>query len=96
MLTSTAADTFVFIDCWHKDSLSVVLVFHHLDGSGGAVAGAVAAADTVSEHHAVVFDPYGMTHMDSGLLFLGDGFDGTGGTDLAAKGAFRTAIAALE
>ena len=72
-----------------------MLVFHHLDGAGGAVAGAVAAAHAVGEHHAVVLDPYGMADMDGGLLLLGDGLDGTGRADLAATGALGTAVADL-
>ena len=96
VLAGTAADAFVFIDGGYLDGLAVVFVVHHLDGAGGAVAGAVAAADAVGEYHAVVFHPYGMTNMDGGLLFLGDRFDGTCGTCLATADAFGTAIAHLE
>ena len=75
---------------------AVMLVIHHLDGFGRAVTGAITAADAVGEHHAVVFHPNGMADMDKGLLFLGDRLDGSSGTDLAAAGAFRPAVADLE
>ena len=75
--------------------MAVMLVFHHLDGTGGAVAGTIAATDTIGEHDAVVFHPHGMTYMDGGFLFFGDGLDGTCGTDLAAACAFGTAVADL-
>ena len=95
VFTGTAADATVLVDGGHQDGLSIVFVIHHLDGSCGTVAGAVAATDAIGEHYAVVFDPYGVADMDDGLLFFSDGFDSTGGTDLAAFGTFGTAIARL-
>ena len=76
--------------------MAVMLVFNHLNGTGGAVSGTVATTDTIGEHHAIVLDPDGMTSMDAGLLFFGDGLDGSRRTDLAATGTLRTAIAAFE
>ena len=72
-----------------------MLIIHHLDGSSGAVAGTVAAADAVGEYHAIALHPHRMTYMDGGLLFFGDGLDGTSGAYLAAFCAFGTAIPGL-
>ena len=96
ILTGSTPYAFALVDGRNHDGLAVMLVFHHLDGSSGAVARAVAAAHSIGENHAVVFHPYGVTYMDGGLLFLGDGSDGSGRTYLAATGALRTAIASLK
>ena len=96
VLASAAADAFVFVDGRHLYLAVRTFVIHHLDSSSGAVACAVAAADTVGQHHAIVLDPYGMSHMDICLLLTGNGLDGTSRADLAAAGAFGTAIAALK
>lgn len=96
VFAGSTPDAFALVDGRNHDGLAVMLVFHHLDGSSGAVACAVATADAIGENHAVVFHPYGVTYMDGGLLFLGDGSDGSGRTHLAATGALRTAIAALK
>ena len=95
ILAGAAADAPALVDGGDHYRLAVVLVFHHLDSTSGAVAGAVAAADTIGEHYAVGFYPYGMTHVNGGLLFFGDGLDGTRGTDLAATGTLGTAVADL-
>ena len=96
VLAGAATDATAFVDGGYHHGLSVVLVFHHLDSTGGAVASTVAAADAIGQHHAIVFYPNGMAYMDGSLLFLGDGFDGSAGTHLAATGAFGTAVADFE
>lgn len=96
MLTGTAPDALDLVDGRHHDGLAVMLVFNHLDGTSRAVSSTIAAADTIGEDDTVVFYPNGMTHMDVGLFFLGDGLDGSRGAYLAATGAFWTAIAAFE
>ena len=96
VLAGTAADAFVFIDGWHFHCAVRAFVVYHLDGSRRAVARAVAAADAVGEHHAVILDPHGMSDMDVGLFLTGNGLDGTSGTHLAATRAFRAAVAALK
>lgn len=96
MLTGTTADTLDLVDGRHHDGLAVMLVFNHLDGTGGTVSSTVATTDTIGEDDTVVFNPNRVTYVDVGLFFLGDGFDGTSGTYFAATGAFWTTIAAFE
>ena len=96
VLAGTAAYAFVLVHSRHLYLAIWAFVIHHLDSSSGAMAGAVAAADTVGQHHAVILDPNGMTHVDVSLFLTGDGLDGTGRADLAATCAFGTAVAALK
>ena len=96
VLAGTAADAFGRLDGGDHYGLTVMLVFHHLDSTGGAVAFAVAAADAVGEYHTVILDPNGMSDMDVGLFLACDGLDGTSRADLAATRAFGTAVAALK
>ena len=96
VLAGAAADAFVFVHGRDLHRSVRTFVVYHLDGSRRAVTGAVAAADAVGEHHAVLLDPYGMTDMDAGLLFPCDGLDGTGRADLAATRAFGATVAALK
>ena len=96
VLAGAAADTFVLVNGRHLHCAVRAFVVDHLDGTSGAVAGTVAAADAVGQHHAVFLDPYGMTDMLYGFLFSCDGLDGTCGAHLAASCAFGTAVAALE
>ena len=96
VLAGAAADAFVFVHGRHLYRSVWTFVVYHLDGSCRAMAGAVATTDAVGEHYAIVFNPYGMTHMYAGLLFPCDGFDGTGRADLAATRAFGATVAALK
>ena len=96
VLAGAAADAFVFVHGRHLHRSVRTFVVYHLDGSRRAMAGTVAAAHAVGEHYAIVFNPYGMTHMDAGLFLTCDGLDGTSGTDLAATRTFRATIAALK
>lgn len=96
VFAGAAADAFVLVHGRHLHRAVRAFVVYHLDGTRGAVAGAVAAADAVGEHHAVFLNPYGMTHMDTGLFLTCDGLDGTGRADLAASRAFRATVAALK
>ena len=92
VFAGTTADAFVLVHGRHL----MAFIVYHLDGTRRAVAGTVAAADAVGEHHAVFLNPYGMTHMDTGLFLTCDGLDGTGGADLAATRAFGATVAALK
>ncbi len=96
VLAGTAADAFVLIHGRHLHLAVWSFIVYHLDGTCGAMTCAVAASDAVGQHNAIIFNPNGMTHMDAGLLFPCDRFDGTSGADLAAAGAFGTAIAAFK
>ena len=96
VLAGTAAYAFVLVHGRHLHCAVRAIVVNHLDSSCRAVTCAVAAADAVGQHHAIVLDPYGMPHMDICLLLTGNGLYGTGRADLAAAGAFGTAIAALK
>ena len=96
VLAGAAADAFVFVHGRHLHGAVLAFVVHHLDGSRGAVTCTVATRYTIGQYHAIVFNPYGMTYMDAGLLFPCDGFDGTGRADLATSRAFGATIAALK
>ena len=96
VLTGTAADAFVFVHGGHLYRAVWTFVVHHLDGTRGAVTGAVAAADAVGQHHAVLLDPHGMADMDGRFFLTGNGLDGTSRTDLAAPCAFGATVATLK
>ena len=96
VLAGAAAYAFILVHGRHLHCAVRAFVVYHLDGSRRAMTGAVAAADAVGQHHAIVLDPHGMPHMDICLLLTGNGLDGTGRADLAATCAFGTAIAALK
>ncbi len=96
VLAGTAADTFVLVDGRHLHLAVRAFIVYHLDGTSGAMTCAVAATDAVGQHHAVLLDPYGVTHMDAGLFLTGNGLDGTSRADLAATGAFGATVAALK
>ena len=96
VLAGTAAYALVLVNSRNLHCAVRAFVVYHLDSSCRAVTCAVAAADTVGQHHAIVLDPYGISHMDICLLLTGNGLDGTGRADLAAAGAFGTAVAALK
>ena len=96
VLAGAAADAFVLVHSRHLHLAVRSFIFYHLDGTCGAVACAVAAADTVGQHNTIIFNPNGMTYMDASFFLTGNGLDGTSGADLAASRAFGTAIAALK
>ena len=70
VFAGTAADAFVLVHGRHFDSAVRAFVVNHHNGSCWAMAFAVAAADTIGQYDTIIFNPYGMTHMDAGLLFL--------------------------
>ena len=96
VLAGAAADAFVFVHGRHLHRSVRTFVVYHLDGTGRAVASAVAARYSVGQDHAVFLHPNGMTDMDAGFFLTCDGLDGTSGTDLAAACTFRATIAALK
>ena len=96
VLAGTAAYALVLVNSRNLHCAVRAFVVYHLDSSCRAVTCAVAAADAIGEHYAIFLDPNGVTHVDVGLFLTGNGLDGTGRADLAAAGAFGTAIAALK
>ena len=96
VFAGTASDAFVFIDGGHLHGAVRSFVVNHLDGSGGAVSGAVAARYAVGQDHAVFLHPNGMAEMDACFFLSRNGLDGTCRANMAAHRAFGTAIAALE
>ena len=96
VFAGAAADALVLVHGGYLYCAVRTFIVYHLDGSCWAVTCAVAAADAIGQHHTIVLDPYGMTHMDVCLLLTGNGLNGTGRTDLAAAGAFGAAIAVLK
>ena len=96
VFAGTAADALLRIDGRDLEFL-VVLALHHLDGVDRAVAGAVAAADLVAVHDAVLGNDHGMADLDGALV--GHAFhqaDGAGRADFGAAGAFDAAEAFVE
>ena len=96
VFAGTAADAFVLVHGRYLYLAVRAFVVHHLNGTCGAVARTVAATHTVGQYDAIIFNPNGMTHMDTSFFLTGNGLDGTSGADLAASRAFGTAIAALK
>ena len=70
--------------------------FYHDDSAGRAVALAVAAADAIAQHHAVVFDPHGMTNLNSGFVSRLVAMDSASGTHIGASMAGGRAVTEVE
>ena len=96
VFAGTAADAFVLVHGRHLYFPVWSFIVYHLDGTCRAVACAIAATHTIGQYDAIIFNPNGMTHMDTSFFLTGNGLDGTSGADLAASRAFGTAIAALK
>ena len=80
----------------HGREFVVLVEWHHLDGAGGAVAGAVAARHMPGDGQAVLLEPHGEAHMYVGLFLHGDGANGIGGAHLRAACALWAAESALK
>lgn len=96
VLACTAANTAGFIDGGYLHGAVRTFVIDHLDGSRWAMSFAIAAADTVSQNHAVLFNPNSVANMDVRFFFSRDGLDGSSGADLTASCTFGTTVAALK
>ena len=70
--------------------------FYHDDSAGRAVALAVAAADAIPQHHAVVFDPHGMTNLNSSFVSRLVEMDSACGTHIGASMAGGRAVTEVE
>ena len=70
--------------------------FYHDDSAGRAVALAVAAADAIAQYHAVVFDPHGMTNLDSSFVSRLVEMDSASGTHIGAGVASGRAVTEVE
>ena len=70
--------------------------FYHDDSAGRAVALAVAATDAIAQHHAVVFDPHGMTNLNSGFVSRLVEMDSASGTHISAGMAGGRAVTEVE
>ena len=70
--------------------------FYHDDSAGRAVALAVAATDAIAQHHAVVFDPHGMTNLNSGFVSRLVEMDSACGTHIGASMAGGRAVTEVE
>ena len=93
VLAGSATDTTFFIYDGDLERVFVVGVGgHHLDGSGRAVAGTVAARHAVGQRYTVLLYPYGMSYLYRRFLFLCHAADGAGGAYLRATCTFRSAI----
>ena len=96
VLTSATAYALVLVHGRHLHLAFRAFIVYHLDGTSGAMTCAIAATDAVGQHHTVLLDPNGMTHVDAGLFLTGNGLDGTGRADLAAACAFGATVTALK
>ena len=70
--------------------------FYHDDSAGRAVTLAVAATDAIAQHHAVVFDPHGMTNLNSGFVSRLVEMDSASGTHIGASMAGGRAVTEVE
>ena len=96
VFTCAATDTPFGIDDRNLDGARVIAVRgNHQYGSRRAMAGTVTTIHAIGQRNTVLFYPYGVT--DACGRFFGNGYrpDGSCGTDFAASGTFRTAIAAF-
>ena len=96
VFTRAATDTPLGIDDRNLDRARVTAVRgNHQYGSRWAMAGTVATIHAIGQRNTVLFYPYSVT--DARGRFFSNGYrsDGSCGTDFAASGTFRTAIATL-
>ena len=68
---------------------------HHTDGTGRAVAGAVAAAVSPVCRKTPVLHPYRVAYLDGAFLLRGNAADGSRRAYLRAERALRAAISPL-
>ena len=66
--------------------------FYHDDSAGRAMPLAIAATDAIAQHHAVVFDPHGMTNLNSGFVSRLVEMDSASGTHIGAGVASGRAV----
>ena len=90
----SASDAFLGVDSRHF--MRSISRFYHDDSAGRAVALAVAAADAIAQHHAVVFDPHGMTNLNSRFICRLVEMDSASGTHIGAGVASGRAVTELE
>ena len=77
-------------------SVVVGVTRHHLNGTHGAMARAVAAIHIVGEWHAVFSAPHGMTYLCTRLLSLGDRLNGSSRANPRASGTLWATEATVE
>ena len=90
----SASDAFLGVDSRHF--MRSISRFYHDDSAGRAVALAVAATDAIAQHHAVVFDPHGMTNLDSSFVSRLVEMDSASGTHIGASMAGGRAVTEVE
>ena len=90
----SASDAFLGVD--GRQFMRSISRFYHDDSAGRAVALAVAAADAIAQHHAVVFDPHGMTNLNSGFVSRLVEMDSACGTHIGASMAGGRAVTEVE
>ena len=90
----SASDAFLGVDSRHF--MRSISRFYHDDSAGRAVTPAVAAADAIAQHDAVVFDPHGMTNLDSSFVSRLVEMDSASGTHISAGMAGGRAVTEVE
>ena len=98
VLAGSAADALALVYGRDAYGTRIVRVFaYHLDGSGGAVTGAVAALfDSAVVHDAEPGSDVGCADFPLGLFLRSDLENCASGADLRAFHAFGTAVTSLE
>ena len=94
ILAGSATDAAFHIDCRNLYRIKIMGIRgDHLYRPGRTMACAVTALQAVGQRYAILFYPYGMTDLFGRLLRDSYGTYRPGGTNLAASGTFRTAVA---
>ena len=96
ILACSAADAALLVHGGDKRRIRVIrILMHHVNGSRGTVACAVAAIHAVGIDDAVVGDPHGMADLRRRLLGRRDRTDSPRGTHFGTLRTFGPAVAAL-
>ena len=96
VFTGSAADAFFLVYDRKLRRIRVVRVFcHHQDRLGRAMAGTVAASDTVPVDDAIFLNQYGMSDLDGRFVRFRDWTDRSGRANFRTFDAFGTTVSSL-
>ena len=96
VFTGSAADAFFLVYDRKLRRIRVVRVFcHHQDRLGRAMAGTVAASDTIPVDDAIFLNQYGMSDLDGRFVRFRDRTDRSGRANFRTFDAFGTTVSSL-
>ena len=96
VFTGSAADAFFLVYDRKLRRIRVVRVFcHHQDRLGRAMAGTVAASDTIPVDDAIFLNQYGMSDLDGRFVRFRDWTDRSGRANFRTFDAFGTTVSSL-